>query len=168
VTSPLGPGTRPAISMRTAPLDASASEARVIDLADPGWCWLQLRNTALGVLSTRSRRSPLDMDVAYTVVGDEILIPIPWDSEALHLLAGRDVTLSLTGRDEDSLRWVVRATGNAEFAMVPLASDTVAQCRSSHPAHGATSESTDTMVLTVDRLRGYHETPLDHLHPLSP
>jgi hypothetical protein len=161
MTRPTGPRTFPAVSIRSRAPDGSNLPARVIHLADPGWCWTRLRSTALGVLSSQSPAPPVAEDVTYTVVGGEIVVPVPWDSEALHLLAGHEVTLGLSGRGEDGLRWVLRASGVAEFAMVRSSPVTLEDCRSSHPAHGPAFASTDTMLVAVDRLRGYHETPLD-------
>lgn len=146
---------------RRGPTAATEPGARVIDLADLDWCWSQLRRTTRGVLSARSPRRTLDLDVTYTVEGQDLLIPVVWNREVLHLLAGCEVALGLAGREPDGLRWVVRVTGVAALSLVPSAARTYAASRRSHPALGRDSRPSSALLLPVERLRGYHETPLD-------
>jgi hypothetical protein len=140
---------------------ATERGARVIDLADLDWCWSQLRSTTHGVLSSRSPRKAVSLDVSYVVEGQNLVIPVAWDHEVLHLLAGCEVALGLSGREPDGLRWVVRVTGVAALSLVPSSSGTYAASRRSHPALGVDSQPSSALLLPVERLRGYHETPLD-------
>lgn len=162
MTAPHRPGDAPT----TTRLTSAATEpgARVIDLADLDWCWSQLRSTTRGVLSSRSPRRPVNLDVTFTVADRNILIPVTWDQEVLHLIAGWEVALGLAGAEPDGLRWVVRVTGVADASLVPAGSGTYFASRRSHPALGVASRPSSALLLPVDRLRGYHETPLDPNH----
>jgi hypothetical protein len=160
MTAPHRPGDAPKTGSRSsAPTEPGA---RVIDLADLDWCWSQLRSTTHGVLSSRGRA--VSLDVTYTMEEANLLIPVAWDHEVLHLLAGCEVALGLSGREPDGLRWVVRVTGVAALSLVPSSAGTYAAARRSHPALGVASQPSSALLLPVDRLRGYHETPLDP-HP---
>jgi hypothetical protein len=158
-TPPGGHRTTPTNSPATAA--GSDPDARVIDIAAPARCWAHLRQTTEGVLSSRSARGSASLVVGYTVDDRQITIPIGSTDEAVHLLAGHEVTLSLTGHDDEGLRWVVRATGVAVLTPPALQTGTLAACRNSHPAHGAAARPKEALVVPVTRLRGYYQTPLD-------
>jgi hypothetical protein len=161
MTSPTRPGGHPTTPTNSPTMAGSDPDARIIDIAAPARCWAHLRHTTEGILSSRSTRGSTSLAVAYTVDDRQVTIPIGSYNEAAHLLAGREVTLGLTGHDDEGLRWVVRATGVAVLSPPTLRSGTLAACRDSHPAHGAASRPNDVLLLPVTRLRGYYQTPLD-------
>lgn len=162
MTQPTRPGDPPASTRSPSTLAGPDPDAHVIDLATPDWCWSRLLGTTVGVLSSRGARGPLSLPVTYTVDDGRVLIPIESFSETAHLFAGRVLSLGLAGHAQDGLCWVVRATGVAHLSL--LAHGTLVACRSSHPAHGGAPHGSDALLLAVDRLRGYFETPL---HPVE-
>jgi hypothetical protein len=162
VTQPLSPDAR-RVGNGPRTLDDGA---RVIDLADPDWCWSQLAGSTRGALCPCGPGRPATLDVEYTLHDEEIFIPIASDHELLHLLADREVTLGLVGFDDDGLKWVVRVTGIAGLSLPFSAADLFGSSRRSHPAHrGSASPDVDAMlVLPSERIRGYHEA---RLHPTA-
>jgi hypothetical protein len=139
------------------------SGARIIDLATPPWCWAQLRSATEGILSYRSARGLASLAVTYTLTDRQIVIPIAAYNGRAHLAIDTEVTLALTGQDDEGLRWVVRATGIADLAVASSGSGGLTACRQSHPAHGAASRANEALLLPVARLRGFYETSL-HAH----
>lgn len=135
--------------------------ARVIDLADPDWCWARLRQATRGILSASHLERPRGLDVACTLVDRHLLLTPEQDRNLLPVLADRELTLGLAGRGDDGLRWVVRVTGVAALTCLPFAPDALEDCRDSHPARGAGPRAGNALLLPVGRLRGYSETPLD-------
>jgi hypothetical protein len=157
VTQTTGPGEPPtSVDGRSSSVDADV-EGHVIDLATPAWCWARLLSTTEGVLSSLREKKARGVAVSYTVGHGQVLIPIASFS-AGRLLAGSAVTLGLSGRAEDGLRWVVRATGVPVLSV--LAGDSLTASRNSHPARSSEPEGVDALLLRIDRLRGYRETPL--------
>jgi len=132
-------------------------DAHVIDLATTAWCWARLLTANEGVLSSKRERQAAGFEVGYSVDDGQVRIPTRSFRSAARLLVDSEVTLGLAGHDEDGRRWAVRATGTASLPV--LAVDSLAACRSSHPA-GAASADLGALLVTVDRLRGYYETPL--------
>jgi hypothetical protein len=159
MTHPTGPGDPPPADPGGPPPFAQPHpEGRVVDLATLDWCWMRLLSTSEGVLSSRGGRRPPSMAVGYTVDDGKVLIPIGTFSAAARLLAGTQATLGLAGHGEDGLRWVVRATGVALLSV--MAADSLAACRNSHPARSSAPPGADALLLSIDRIRGYHESPL--------
>jgi hypothetical protein len=136
------------------------SGSRIIDLATPVWCWARLRRATEGTLSYRSARGAASLAVGYTLTDRQIVIPIAAYDGRAHLAIDTEVTLGLTGHDEDGLRWVVRASGIAGLAIASSGSTGLAACRQSHPAHGAPSPANEALLLPIARLRGFYETSL--------
>jgi hypothetical protein len=158
MSQPLPPVVRRAEN-RSRTLDDGA---RIIDLADPDWCWSQLAGSTRGVLCSLGPGRTATLDVEYTLHDEEIFIPIASDHELLHLLAAQEVTLGLVGFDEEGLKWVVRVTGVAGLSLPFSAPDLLDSSRRSHPAHRAASPDPDALlVLPSERIRGYHEARLN-------
>lgn len=141
---------------------ALGTGARVIDLANEDWCWAQLAGTTRATLFARCAGRTVALDVNYTLDDEEIHIPIASDHALLHVFAGQQVALVLAGRSNDGVRWVVRASGLAVLRLF-AAADALSQARRNHPAyHAAVPVDDDALlVLPANRLRGYHENPLD-------
>ncbi len=158
MTQRSGPGDPPSDESHRPAAPAPHVDAHVIDLATPEWCWERLFTTTAGRLSSGLGRQPFSLPVGYSVENGEVLIPIGSTPGAAHLLGGIEVTLGLGGYTPGGLRWVVRATGVALLAV--LGEDRLAAARNSHPARRVDLPRPDALLLNVDRVRGYYETPL--------
>lgn len=112
----------------------------------------------MGVLSSGPGPGPTSVSVAYTETGGQIVVPVDTEAGDVSSLAGSALTLALTGRTEDGLRWVVRATGTALLSL--LEPDSLEACRSSHPARSSAPLPSDVLLLPVTWLRGYRELAL--------
>jgi hypothetical protein len=137
------------------------SEARVIELGDPDWCWSHLLTATHGVLTSPGTPGAVSHHVTYTVVDRQLVVAAAEDGRVLQLLAGSEVELDLSGRAGNGVRWVVRATGLAEPTFLRGAAASLDGSRSSHPARGAGQVPVDGLLMPAFRLRGYRDAPLE-------
>jgi hypothetical protein len=133
-------------------------EARVIELGDPDWCWSHLVTATHGVLTSPGSPGTAGHDVTYAVVDRELVVAARKDGRVLQLLAGSEVELDLTGRADDGVRWVVRATGLAEPTFLRGAAASPAGSGNGRPARQV---PVDALLVPAFRLRGYREAPLE-------
>jgi hypothetical protein len=140
---PAGPGDPPKGQDGQQP---TRPDTTVTDLGTLEWCWARLLTTTEGVLFSHGGLRPSRRAVRYSVDFGQVQIPIG-------SYPGTDVTLGLVGHAADGQRWVVRATGVAQLSTLGV--DPSEACRSSHPSQLLVPDGADTLLLNVDRLRGY-------------
>ena len=133
---------------------------RVVQLADPGWCWSRLAGARRGVLTLDGVVGSAGLHVDFTMDDLQVLIPVPAKDKVLRRMADLDVTLSLAGRADDGLRWVVRVTGVALLFAVPSGSGGGEPTRAVQPGRAAAIPLNHSLLLPVERLRGYQESRL--------
>jgi hypothetical protein len=141
---------------RDAVLTPARQVASVTDLGTLEWCWARLLTSTEGMLFSHAGLRPPRLAVRYSVEDGQVQIPMGSFPGAA-LLVGSQVTLGLAGHAGDGLRWVVRASGVAQLSTLTV--DSLDARRDRRPARYPVPEAARTLLLDVDRLRGYHRAP---------